>query len=394
MRSYWDRLLERRITRRKALTGGSALVAGALLAACGVETPPRSSRHKPLRRGGVPISIAQPDLVEETKQFQDQFLSSLAAFSFAWYRDGIRHASTAEANADLRRRIQDQGRRQLVILSTDASDYPNGLSDRNYTDDPTFEAFCGFEGAFPWSSLDLDRMESRIRTHCEAFKAAGVQPEWWEIFNEGDYVCFNGDLPWNGGGASVLDKDLQSHADTYNAIFVRARSTVLEYFPYARFMTYGIANFSDHDNDLTFPAIQNPGKIIARMANRDLIDAYAVHVYPASIQDSPTLVWDRMQKFAADTGDATRPIWVTECGFPNASYTEAELTHNLMWLHRALVTTPGLRVDNIFHYALADFSNKYLVDERTWEPLEHAGVFLDDGAGPPSPPAASALTAE
>lgn len=90
-RSYWSNLLERRLSRRRALTGSGGLtLGGALLAACGGggggETKPRGSglltepvdTSKQAKRGGMRLDAVNTDI----QTFDDFFISAPVPYHF------------------------------------------------------------------------------------------------------------------------------------------------------------------------------------------------------------------------------------------------------------------------------------------------------------------------
>jgi hypothetical protein len=323
------------------------------------------------------LSIDRSNLAWETIEVQNKVINTLATIPAKSYRDNIRHSNIATTTATLFKRAQDQGKQILVLIMPDPEDYVNPSASTAHAGS-AFAARCGWStGQVKLSEIDLARFESRLRKNLSALKSAGVNVVAFEIGNELDWVCFNGDLPFD---RSVPDSELAPHASAYARFLERAVGVIRlpQYYPTAKIVGQGVAN---PIGMLGAGAMENPGKMLALLKNQDgkddlaLIDIIGVHIYPNPYNIGANTT--EMQAFLTTIG-STKPVWVTEWGFPTTALpTTNGLTRTQAFFNsfKALVGVQNLNIENLFTYALDSFGNALTMVDAQYNLLPEASYF-------------------
>ncbi len=321
------------------------------------------------------LSIARSNLAWESTGSQNTVISTLASIDAAWYRDAIRASALATTNARLFKRIQDQGKDILVTVLPDAEDYTNPSASTAHATN-AFLTKCGWSGGIlKLSEMDLDRFEARLRANLSALKTEGVKVGAFEIGNEIDWVCFNGDLPLD---RVVGDSELKPHAAAYARMLDRAIRTIRlpEFYPKARIISFGAANVL---GDSTPGMIKNPGKLLALLTDQDgvdyleLIDAVGAHVYPDP--NNPESAADALDRFEDAIGER-KQIWVTEWGFRTSAFTDSSARAEAIFRsYRSFVGEENLRIENLFTYALDAFGDQFALVDSNYRLLPEASYY-------------------
>ena len=180
------------------------------------------------------------------------------------------------------------------------------------------------------SLINMDKFSARFRAQFDDLKAAKLTPDAFEIGNEFDGICFNGDVP---DGHEASSAEFTTAVRAY-AHFLRTAATLIhsrEYFPSAKIITFGLAHGSDKW-DKPLHNFVNQGRMVAQLQNLDNfnylsnasyhVDGYGSHIYPSgdSVAQSATNI---LRADVAALG-TSRPIWITKWGldskrFPNKS---------------------------------------------------------------------------
>jgi hypothetical protein len=258
--------------------------------------------------------------------------------------------------------------------------YFPGAPTRQYRPDQFPDMWAGH----PLSYADPENFRTYVSSMLSRLEAAGVTLAAFELGNEINWAAFNPDFPLPGEGRQFGLDDL--HHDP------EARQIAVGYIKYVKLLqvlkqvrdrsklnrttpilTAGMANFERPDGPL------GPGKredLVSIDATFDflraygmdnLVDGYAVHVYPWSDQPGDPIADrrrnDRLAKYAlaqcrpAGSPDG-KPCWITEWGFfnnntkcPIDDTDRAVLVRNMMSEFRRYADSG--RLVGVFYYTWA-----------------------------------------
>ena len=275
------------------------------------------------------LGIDRSNLARESASTEASTLAGIQALHVNWFRDVIPPAATpsavpqaADAFVAEVKLAKQNHLKYLVNVTPNGADFPDGYQNPNAG--PEFQKLCGWsQGSGAYSQVDTARFSHRLRTELRAVKAAGLELDAFEIGNEVNWICFNGDVP-NGHAASTAEYETALNG---YARFLKAAAAVIRepgLFPEASLLTFGINHASDqYDNPPHH--LQNPAGFVARLHNLDgfdyldnpgyHVDAYATHLYTGP-GDISGVVGPMLRRDAAGFG-ADKPLWVTEWGFSN-----------------------------------------------------------------------------
>jgi len=188
----------------------------------------------------------------------------------------------------------------------------------------------------PFSRLDINLVETRVRAALQRFAASGVRITGIEVANEFNSAAFNGDLPFVKGGAIL---DFANHREfrfwtDYSAgmeklveaiaAIKKARDASETYIKVpvilgglARPSTTWLRNM---DASLVEPDLAL--KTLIDLGVDRYVDAYAIHLYPKVPADQWTSPHDAIARHVDEhmtpvvaVSGPTKPWWITEWGF-------------------------------------------------------------------------------
>jgi O-glycosyl hydrolase len=273
------------------------------------------------------FGIDRSNLTRESEAVQEKAMQDIHALHATWFRDvlsGTTPPTVAKFVNELRLAKQNNLKFLANVLQTQA-DYDEGYQPPNAGED--FRKRCGWsQGSSQLSRLDVAKFAQHFRTQLDAVKAANLAIDAFEIGNEDDWICFNGDVP---DGHTPTEAEWMIAIRGY-AHFLRAAAEVIHdphYFPNAKIITFGIAHGSDRW-DHPPHHFSNPARMIAALRNLDgfsyldnstyHVDGYGTHIYPNpdNLQQSVT---DLIRQDAAILGP-DKPFWITEWGLSANRY--------------------------------------------------------------------------
>ena len=267
--------------------------------------------------------IVRSNLHWVTEAERETAISGIAALGARWFRDGFMSPVHGVSDfVDVVRRVKNHNMKMLAVILQSPDDYPNGW-DAAPNRGSQFQSICGWEaGSLPLSTIDLSRFETRIRAQFQAVKNAGLMIDAFEVGNELDWICFNGDVPM---GTIATPAQRRAAAVAYAQFLKRAVSVIREpgLYPEAKILTFGITNAwvtnPSQDQHPNF-RFQDSAQFISMLKNLDgvnyldLVDAYGVHLYP----DPNIAVSEGRAVLEHDVAalGTSKPLWITEWGFP------------------------------------------------------------------------------
>jgi len=280
-----------------------------------------------LAQAGQEVGIDRSNLTRESEAVQEKALQDIHALHATWFRD-VLTGTTPQGLAKFVNEVRLAKQNNLKFLANvlaAGADYDEGYQSPNAGED--FRKRCGWsQGSAELSKINPAKLARRLRMQFDAVQAANLTIDAFEIGNEVDWTCFNGDVP---DGHAPSEAELMTAVRGY-AHFLKAASEVIHdphYFPNAKIITFGIAHGSDRW-DHPPHHFSNPARMVAMLRSLDgfnyldnatyHIDGYGTHIYPDpdNLEQSVT---DLIRQDAAILG-LDKPFWITEWGLPSNRY--------------------------------------------------------------------------
>ena len=290
-----------------------------------------------------------------------------------WYRDLFNVSSSALNTAYAFSLVQGRGKKILALIVPMDEDFDDpAAAYANQTAE--FKAMCGATGSYRLSMLNTTRLKNRLRNNLIALKSAGVDMPAFEIGNEIDWVCSNGDLVLN---TQIKDADYIFHARAYARFLEASEQVIHEYYPRAVIVSWGMSQFNSWTQTSCIP---RPGRILNMLKNLDgknyfaLIDKIGVHYYPdPRDQDSNHEVYSSM---AEQLGEPRKPFWVTEWGFTTTFFASSNDRYRaFVQFYDQSLRAPNVVVENLFNYGIDDFELHYNIVDPQFELLPESRFF-------------------
>jgi hypothetical protein len=274
------------------------------------------------------FGIDRSNLTREKESVEEKALHDIRSLHAAWFRDVLSGGTSPEGIAKFVNELKLAKQNDLKFLANilpACADYDGNCQNQNAGED--FRKRCGWsQGSGQFSRVNLAKLARRLRTEFDAVKAANLTIDAFEIGNEVDWICFNGDVP---DGREPTQADWMTAVRGY-AHFLRTTAEIIHdphYFPQAKIITFGIAHGSDRW-DRPPHHFSSPARMVAMLRNLDgfnyldnasyHVDGYGTHIYP-----NP----DNLEQSVTDLigGDAEilgpdKPFWITEWGLAAAKY--------------------------------------------------------------------------
>jgi hypothetical protein len=272
-------------------------------------------------QNGAEIGIDRSNLTRESEAVQEKTLQDIRSLHATWFRDvlsGTTPQTVAKFVSELKLAKGNNLKFLANVLAAQA-DYDDGYQNPNAGED--FRKRCGWpQGSSQLSKMNLAKLSQRLRFQFDAVKAANLTIDAFEIGNEVDWICFNGDVP---DGHVTTEQEFMTAVRGY-AHFLKTAAEVIHdphYFPNAKIITFGIAHGSDRWDPPPHPHhFSNPARMVALLRNLDgfnyldnaiyHVDGYGTHIYP-SPDNLDQSVTDLIRQDAAILGP-DKPFWITE----------------------------------------------------------------------------------
>jgi len=218
-------------------------------------------------------------------------------------RTDLRESHDTWKVVEIARMVKSRNAKLLLNVMDVSSDFSGK---RRYVNNALFKKTCGWNGITALSDLNHGAFRSRFGAQVKQLRDNNVSVHAFEIANEIDWVCFNGDVPL---GRVANTQDEQRVANAYKSYFNEAYKIIKKYFPNSLILTAGMANIPDwwkRDSKVH-------GYNIIKWLGRDFIskvDGVAVHQYPRKASDLAVLL-DQYKPFLNNREN----IYITEWGF-------------------------------------------------------------------------------
>jgi hypothetical protein len=259
-----------------------------------------------------------------SEAYQAKALAQIHALHATWFRDGVSGTTPEEVakSVNLVRLVNQNNLKMLAIIGPSWKDFDAGYKNPNAGE--AFGKRCGWpQGSGELSKVNLNTFAQHLRAVLGAVKAAGLTIDAFEIGNEYDSNCFNGDVP---DGHAASEEEMITVLRGYGDFLKTAALIIRDYFPQAKIVTFGICH-SDDRYDKPPHHISHPAaNFVARLRNVNgfnyldnslyHVDGYGTHIYPWPGNPAGHMT-ALLQEDAAALSD--KPLWVTEWSFMSHS---------------------------------------------------------------------------
>jgi len=276
---------------------------------------------------GFEVGLCRSNTIWEPKAKQAEIIAGIGATGLHWFRDAFAYAPNRTQDfVEIVRMAKQANLKMLVVVIQDASDY-DGEAAKADNGGWLFKRRCGWDGgSLKLSKINTAKFQARLRGLLSALKAANLTVDAFEIGNEVDWVCFNGDVPF---GRPATQRDVQVAARGY-ARFLQAAAEVIRdprFFPEAKIITFGMAH-ADEGWDIPPHHLPNPAAFVASLRNLDgfnylnnaryRVDGYGLHIYPKP-NDVEASTAATLKRDGAALG-SDLPFWITEFGWRKGQF--------------------------------------------------------------------------
>ena len=257
------------------------------------------------------VGIAQSDLlwhINDPEYPSRAMITDMGNIGISSLRTNLRGISNATLFSELVLQANKNKMNVVVTILQDEEDYlkPADSYGNNNTD---FKKTCGWAGgSLKLSLIDINRYKIRLQAHLDALKLIGASVTAFEIGNELDWFCFNGDLPASKN-IKANDPTLIGFSIKYAQLLQTSKELIKLKFPDAIVLTYGAASCSLFAEK---GCLIDPAKLLAQNEIIKKADAVAIHMYPFT-SDHKAEVLNEINTYSQLIG--AKKIWITESGF-------------------------------------------------------------------------------
>jgi hypothetical protein len=272
---------------------------------------------------GREFGIDYSRMSTKSAQVQARSLAGIRALGATWFRD-VYVANTPRGLNDFvnELRTAKQLNLKLLVELLPVGDDFDDIQPENGGDE--FFKLCGWRsGSRKLSLIDMKKFSQRIDAQFAALKAARVTVEAFEVGNEFDLMCFNGDVP---NGHEATQGEFMTAVRAYARYLKTSAEAIRAYYPNAKILTFGLAAVRDAW-DPGMHHFSNPARMIAQLRNLDGynyldnasydVDAYGLHLYPTANTIAKT-TREKVDSTVAILND--KPIWITEWGLKPSKF--------------------------------------------------------------------------
>ncbi|MEP7031485.1 MAG: hypothetical protein ABI830_11180, partial [Pseudolabrys sp.] len=298
--------------------------------------------------------IARSHMIWQSQQKQAAIFAGIKKTGVGWFRDDFSDPPERIADfVNVVRQAKAAGLKMLVVVTQSASDYDNAAADNA---GPAFQKLCGFpNGSLKLSQINVDKFKSRLRGLLAAAQAARLAIDAFEIGNEVDWVCFNGDVPFQRNATA---DDVRAAARGYARFLEAAAGVIRANAPRAKIITAGLAHIDDSWDKPPRSHLPEPAAFMASLRNLDGknylkdIDGYGVHIYP----DANDVARSTAAVLAADRAayGAEAPLWITEFGFRSNQFPNRAGQTRGRAIELFFEALSGTRLGPVFYYGYDD----------------------------------------
>jgi hypothetical protein len=301
------------------------------------------------------LGIVQSNLVWDDKP--TALINNVAKLGSSWLRTDIRGTSSTVKFADIVQQANNKGMQVLAVIQAEAEDYDDPKAALAYAG-KDFNALCGYpNGSYRISMTNIIKYKNRLEAYLQALQTYHVRVNAFEIGNEYDWVCFNGDVPFN---KPVSSSDMRDFIKKYALILEESSHLIKTYFPESTVLSFSPANCNTW---IQTSCVKDPIYLLQKLAMvggknyLSYVDGYAIHLYPNI--SAPWMARTTLLSYANILG-FSKAFWITEWGFARVN------TMNRYPFFRSFIeymnSTWQIPVANIFLYNYANDKDFSLVN--------------------------------
>lgn len=320
------------------------------------------------------LGVAQSDLVwhpNDKNYPPEKLIRDIGKTGSKWLRTNFRSSAEAAYFASLAL----QGNQNRMSLVATILQEPEDYIIPEYG--PSNPA-CGWNGgALKFSKLDLEKYKSRLNSYLKALDKKGVSIAAFEIGNELDWNCFNGDIAIdNQNELNSSNSTLLPFIDKYAKVLEASSKMIRSYprFSKSKILTFGAANCSLFTQR---SCLLDPHNILQKLRSyngvdyiKKYADAAAIHLYPNPNGVEPfSEELEVIKKYALALGD-NKPVWITETGF---EFTDGINNHSDLYNRFLMALNTANSVSHVFIYTYFSYAlEKFSLSSGPQGPVDKA----------------------
>ncbi len=263
------------------------------------------------------LGIAQSNLIQSWRYTNGltvaQTITNIGALGATWIRTDIRDSSLASTFSSVVSACKTAGLNVLAVIDIASEDY-TGSNGNVTNNNATFTSKCGYSGGSQRVSLiDITNFQTRISNYLTDLTNNGLLVDAFEVMNEPDWVCFNGDVPLTSNPPANSVASYWTHmGDMIQAIYPLIKA----YNPNAYIISGGLACVRTS----TTGSIPDPWNILLNWKTTDnnnvseYLDGYGLHFYSLNAGSINNLIGNFT---------LTLPLWITETNSSDGSLTDS-----------------------------------------------------------------------
>jgi hypothetical protein len=260
------------------------------------------------------LGIAHSNLIWEDSSNMSLLVTTIKNLGSLWIRTDIREAYSISTFINVANLIKKQGMKILAVIDasiTDLDDPSVSITNNNQN----FTNLCGYSGgSIDNSTINVSKFLYRIQQYLNALSNANIFIDAFEVLNEIDWVCFNGDITFDQ--LNISSSQLTTLKFKYADIIQGLYSIIKKYNVNTKIITGGMANCFVYSNK---SCLIDPYKFMNGLKTSDgneiinYIDGYGIHAYPGNDINN-------MIKILSFWNNFTKPLWITEWGTSTINY--------------------------------------------------------------------------
>ncbi|MBO9667479.1 MAG: hypothetical protein J7501_11790 [Bdellovibrio sp.] len=276
----------------------------------------------------VPV-IPRPELgiAQSNLTWDENYSSTVEEISLLKTR-GLR--TNARSSGELNKfvavvkKANNSGLNVVVNINQEAEDYDNASLSTAHAGN-AFRKQCGWaNGQLRFSQINPQKFAKRFEAYLKSLSEAKASVSAFEIGNELDWVCFNGDIPLGTSITSARGFDLKAFTTKYSQIIAISRTLIDKYYPKSKLLSFGMANcFLFTDKSCVLDSYNMVASLKSQNSNGknvlNMIDGIGEHFYTETNQ-----IWKARQTLIDHSAKLgiSKPYWITEWGYKDQEHSD------------------------------------------------------------------------
>ena len=328
-------------------------------------TPLTTSLPTPIKQKPE-LGIAQSNLTTQWRlppgKTSQEMVDDIANIGAKWIRLVTLDLKDIPDITSICKYINTKGLKILLNINTSADDYDDGYSNNNTGS--TFQQTCGWsQGSLQTSRINLSKYKDRITSYLNSFNNHTVVIDAFEILNEQDWVCFNGDLDMTKpNNTSNLSAFKQKYADIIQVSY----QVIKPVYPNSKIISGGMSNCYPYNGN---GCLIDPINLLTNWKTSDgqdvnqYLDGYGTHIYNSSSVN----IMNKLNYYKV----LNKPIWITEFG---VAVIDQNISSNISNQLNTFINS-GIPLGPMFFYTYFDSTNYSLYNSTTGKIADYASFI-------------------